>query len=136
MNIPMLLTPKSEVMYIYDTYTVRQALEKMEHHRYSAIPIINAEGAYVGTITEGDLLWGIKNNFHKIDFEELSECSVMDIKRHSDNMPISIAEKIEELFERTLEQNFVPVIDDSNTFIGIVTRRKIMEYIKRQNTQG
>ena len=135
MNIPMLLTPKSEVMYIYDTYTVRQALEKMEHHRYSAIPIINSDGAYVGTITEGDLLWGIKNSFHKIDFDELSECSVMDIKRHSDNQPISIAEKIEELFERALEQNFVPVIDDSNIFIGIVTRRKIMEYIKRQSTQ-
>ena len=60
-NILFFLTPKSEVAYIYEDYTMRQALEKMEYHRYSSIPIINNEGKYVGTITEGDLLWTLKN---------------------------------------------------------------------------
>ena len=32
----------------------------MEHHKYSAIPIISRTGRYIGTLTEGDLLWGIK----------------------------------------------------------------------------
>ena len=60
MNILFFLTPKSEVAFIYDDQTLRQALEIMEHHRYSAVPIINKLGKYIGTITEGDMLWGIK----------------------------------------------------------------------------
>ena len=66
-NILFFLTPKSEVAYIYEDYTMRQALEKMEYHRYSSIPIINKDGKYVGTITEGDLLWTLKNEF-SLDF--------------------------------------------------------------------
>ncbi len=61
MNILFFLTPKEDVAYLYEDYTVRQALEKMEYHKYSSIPIISKEGRYIGTITEGDLLWGLKN---------------------------------------------------------------------------
>ncbi len=129
MNILMLMTPKDEVAYIKDSFTVRQALEKMEYHRYSSIPIINNAGEYVGTITEGDLLWGIKNRVGFKDWKRLEECSVMDIPRHSDNKAIGIGSRVEDLFDTAMEQNFVPVTDDANTFIGIVTRRKIMEYI-------
>lgn len=129
MNILMLLTPKSEVVYIKDTFSVRQALEKMEYHRYSAVPIINSDGGYVGTITEGDLLWGLKNQFMNESWDELNYQSVMEIPRHSDNKPIGIGARVEDLFETAMTQNFVPVIDDSNTFIGIVTRQKIMRYI-------
>ena len=49
------LTPKSDVAYIYDNYSLRQVLEKMEYHKYSCIPVIGVDGKYVGTITEGDL---------------------------------------------------------------------------------
>ena len=63
MNILFFLTPKSDVVYINDDETLRQALEKMEHHRYAAVPVINHQGRYVGTLTEGDLLWGIKNQY-------------------------------------------------------------------------
>lgn len=132
----MLLTPKSEVVYIKDTFSIRQALEKMEYHRYSAVPIINSEGEYVGTITEGDLLWGIKNKFTNVTWDELNCHSVTEIPRHSDNKPIGISERAENLFETAMTQNFVPVIDDSNTFIGIVTRRKIMSYIANKENEG
>ena len=60
MNILFFLTPKSDVAYIYDNYSLRQVLEKMEYHKYSCIPVIGVDGKYVGTITEGDLLWGLK----------------------------------------------------------------------------
>ncbi|MFR3072468.1 MAG: CBS domain-containing protein, partial [Paeniclostridium sp.] len=72
MNILFFITPKSEVAYIYDDYTMRQALEKMEYHRYSAIPIINRSGEYVGTITEGDLLWYLKNDL-KLDLKAIED---------------------------------------------------------------
>lgn len=38
-----------------------EALEQLEQHHYTAIPIIDNEGKYVGTLSEGDLLWKLKN---------------------------------------------------------------------------
>ena len=69
MNVLFFLTPKSKVAYIYDDFTLRQTLEKMEYHRYSAVPLLTREGKYVGTITEGDLLWSIKNKY-SLNFKE------------------------------------------------------------------
>ena len=60
MNIAFFLTPKSEVAYEYTDATMRQVIERMEHHGYTAIPLIDKTGKYVGTLTEGDLLWTLK----------------------------------------------------------------------------
>ena len=57
MNVLFFLKPKASVAYIYDNNTVRQGLEKMKHYGYTAIPVIDHEGRYVGTVTEGDFLW-------------------------------------------------------------------------------
>ena len=56
MNILFFLTPKKEVAYVEETDTLRQVLEKMEYHGYSAIPLLSEDGRYIGTVTEGDLL--------------------------------------------------------------------------------
>ena len=69
MNILFFLTPKSEVAHIYEDDTVRQALDKMEGFRYSTIPLLSKDGTYVGTITEGDLLWGIRKEY-QMNFKE------------------------------------------------------------------
>ena len=123
MNILFFLTPKSEVAYIYEDYTIRQALEKMEYHKYSAIPIISKDGKYVGTITEGDFLWTLKN-----DLKGLEDVPVTDINRKMDNSPVSINADIEDLVIKSLNQNFIPVIDDQDTFIGIIKRRDVIGY--------
>lgn len=124
MNILFFLTPKSEVAYIYEDYTIRQALEKMEYHKYSAIPIISKDGKYVGTITEGDFLWTLKNDLN-LDLKGLEDVPVTDINRKMDNSPVSINADIEDLVIKSLNQNFIPVIDDQDTFIGIIKRSSL-----------
>ena len=130
MNILFFLTPKSEVAYIYEDFTIRQTLEKMEYHRYSSIPILTKDGKYVGTITEGDLLWTLKDLIQKkeISIEDIERMSVMDIPRRKNNTPVPISANMELLISAAITQNFVPVIDDANTFIGMVKRRTIVEY--------
>ncbi|HBE8636127.1 CBS domain-containing protein [Clostridioides difficile] len=127
MNILFFLTPKSEVAYIYEDYTIRQALEKMEYHKYSAIPIISKDGKYFGTITEGDFLWTLKNDLN-LDLKGLEDVPVTDINRKMDNSPVSINADIEDLVIKSLNQNFIPVIDDQDTFIGIIKRRDVIGY--------
>lgn len=127
MNLFYFLTPKAEVAYLYDDFTVRQALEKMEYHRYSSIPILNRKGEYVGTITEGDLLWGIKQEYN-LDLQAAEDLPVMRIPRKRDYRCVSIDTGMEELISAAMHQNFVPVIDAKKSFIGLVKRNSIIQF--------
>ena len=121
------ITPKSEVAYLYEYYSLRQALEKMEHYRYSAIPIIDRNGCYIGTMTEGDFLWYIKDH-NVIDLKETEKIPLKSIKRRWHNEPVNVDCEIEDLILTSMNQNFVPVIDDKKIFIGIIRRKDIIAY--------
>ncbi|MFR8547675.1 MAG: CBS domain-containing protein [Lachnospiraceae bacterium] len=127
MNILFYLVPKSEVMYLFDDYSLRQALEKMEYHRYSSVPIINHAGNYIGTLTEGDILWELKQR-GSLSLREAEEIPIRKFPRKRDNQPVNVNCNIEDLVMTSMNQNFVPVIDDNGIFIGIVTRKSIIEY--------
>ena len=131
MNILFYLVPKSEVMYLYDDYSLRQAMEKMEYHKYSAVPMINRAGNYVGTLTEGDILWELKDR-KLSNLHEAEEIMLRHTNRKRDNEPINVNCNIEDLVMTSMNQNFVPVIDDNGIFIGIVTRKSIIEYCYKQ----
>lgn len=127
MNIMFFLTPKSNVAYIYDDYSLRQALEKMEYHQYSAIPMIDRRGHYVGTLTEGDLLWYIKGEGN-LTLKNAEDTPITAIRRRMDNLPVHVDSNMEDLISKALNQNYVPVIDDKDVFIGIITRKDIIQY--------
>ena len=129
-NILFFLTPKALCAHLYDDYTVRQALEKMESAGYAALPILNRCGEYVGTLTEGDLLWAMRN-MCDLDMKQAEAKKIMDISRRKDNVPVRVTTSMQELVERASYQNFVPVVDDKNAFIGIVTRRAIIKYCQQ-----
>ena len=125
MNVIMLLKPKTTVQYIFEDNTLRQGLEKMRAHSYTAIPVISQDGKYVGTVSEGDFLYYIldqRNNSLKAKEKHL----VRDILREGFNPAVRIDVTMDELLERAMRQNFVPVTDDFETFIGIVTRQDII----------
>ena len=88
MNILFFLKPKSEVAYVYDYGTLRQVLETMEYHKYASIPMLNKAGEYVGTITEGDLLWGIKK-YTNLNLKEAENIFIQDFPRKADYEAVS-----------------------------------------------
>ena len=130
-NILFFLTPKAMCSYVYDDYTIRQALEKMEGAGYAALPILNRRGEYRGTLTEGDLLWGIKNMCY-MDMRQAEAHRIMEISRRKDNVPVRVTTSMQTLVERASSQNFVPVVDDKDAFIGIVTRRSIIKFCQQK----
>lgn len=127
MNLLFFLTPKATCTYLYDDYTMRQALERMENSGYSALPIITRSGQYRGTLTEGDLLWAVKN-LCRDGLRTAEEHNIMEIAHRWDNVPVPVTADMRSLLLKATDQNFVPVVDDKNDFIGIVTRRAIMRY--------
>ena len=127
MNILFFLTPKSCVEYIFEDYTVSQTIKKMEVCKYSEVPVISRDGRYVSTLTEGDLLWFIKDNT-QLGINEISNTRISDIKRKRQTDAVSVEEDMEDLITKAMNQNFVPVVDDKQIFIGIVKRKDIIQY--------
>ncbi|MGK0465879.1 CBS domain-containing protein [Clostridium sp.] len=127
MNIAFFLMPKNEVVYETPSSTMKQALERMEYHRYTAIPLINEKGHYVGTLTEGDLLWKLKNT-PNLSIINTNDILIKDIPRRIYNKPVLINADIEDLIVLAKNQNFVPVVDDKDVFIGIIKRSYIITY--------
>ena len=126
-NILFFLTPKAMCAFIYDDYTIRQAMEKMEVSGYAAIPILNRQGEYRGTLKEGDLLWAMKNMCN-MDMRQAESRRIMEIPRRMDNIPVQVTTSMQDLIERASNQNFVPVVDDYGAFIGLITRKAIIKY--------
>ncbi|MBO5447977.1 MAG: CBS domain-containing protein [Ruminococcus sp.] len=127
MNILKLLKPKACIDYIYDDYTARQALEKMKNNGFTAVPVINRRGEYVKTVSEGDFLRFLLSN-EMYDMRDMERFSVEDVPGRVRMKPVYIYSTVEDLILLSMDQNFVPVIDDRNAFIGIVTRRDILRY--------
>lgn len=131
MNVLMLLKNKSEVAFVYDTNTLRQGIEKMHAHGYSAIPALSKDGTYVGSVSEGDFLWHILE-YRNNDLRVQENYQVSDILRKDFNPAVKIDVSMDELLERSMNQNFIPVVDDRNFFIGIVTRQDIIRSILKE----
>ena len=127
MNALFLLKSKATVALIYDNNTLRQGLEKMRIHGYTAIPVINSQGDYIGSISEGDFLWYMVNE-NTTDIKDLEDTTVINILRPGWNPAVRVDVSMEELLDRAMNQNFVPVVDDRNKFIGIITRKDILSY--------
>lgn len=127
MNILLFLLPKDDVVFEYKDHTLRNLVERMDVHNLTAIPIIDNKGKYVKTISEGDILRYLKNN--NLDLKRSENVKISEIKPKRDVSPVKIDCNSDELCKQALNQNFIPVIDDTGIFIGIVTRAKIINYL-------
>jgi FOG: CBS domain len=134
MNIAFFLLPKQQVMHIPQSATLRQTLERMEHHRYTAVPILDQDGKYVGTVTEGDLLWHMKNN--DLSFDQIHKVKLSEVPLRMSNHPVHVNANIRDLISLVKVQNFVPVIDDLERFIGIVRRSDVIDYCEKNIWAG
>ena len=137
MNIAYFLHPKGQVAFLYDDYTFRQGLEKMKHHGYTAIPVISRNGQYMGTVSEGNFLWKLvqEENEVSLTMKELEQLQVRDILDTSAYPPVRITVTMDELLDNATKQNFIPVVDDSGSFIGIVTRKDIIRYFAKEHAK-
>lgn len=137
MNILFFIKPKVEITYIEDSDTLRQAMEKMEKHQYTSIPILSRSGTYIGTMTEGDILWYSKNSLD-FNLKAAEQILVTEIPRRADYQPVKANSNMEDIISRAMNQNFVPVTDDTGHFIGIITRKDIIGFaydlLKKERT--
>jgi CBS domain-containing protein len=127
MNVLFFLIPKSKISYLEENDTLRQALEKVRTSGFTNLPVIKENGEFAFALSEGDIMFKILelNTFDIRDFEQVK---IKDIPRRREFKTISIDNNMEDLVQIVLEQNYVPVVDDRNIFIGLITRHDILKY--------
>lgn len=131
MNIAHFLTPKLFVATLYEDSTIRQGLEKMRFYNYTAVPVTTRENIYVGTVSEGDFLWYLMEKADSqdgISLRNMEDLLLRDILKPDRYPPVPITVSVEELLAQAMNRNFIPVVDGRGAFIGIVTRKAIMQY--------
>lgn len=138
MNIAFFLKPKSEITFLYSDAPLAEALGIMRDNGYSSVPVIDREGRYVSTASEGDFLYALAQtdgSHLRLAPERAAESKcVRDLLRRDRNPSCHIDMPVESLLLRTTEQNFVPVVDDRDIFIGIVTRRNVLNYFLNERS--
>ena len=128
MNILRFLVPKSSVEYISCDATVRQAYEKMRYHSYVAMPVLDGDGIYVGTLRKDDVYryFSEKGSF---DFRSAERDGISSILDKEYSRPLYHSCNIVDMIESVKEHNFVPIVDDRGCFIGIILRRDVLDFL-------
>lgn len=130
-SIVPLLTPKSNTFYLNEKATVRQTLETFDANKYTVVPLLDENGHYLGTISEGDILRFIKNQ-HNFNVSIAENFLIKDIDFYRPYKSVMISSTLLEVYALLLEQNFVPVVDDKGVFIGIIKRKEVLMYLFNQ----
>lgn len=131
MNVLFFLKPKNTITYIYDDFTLRQALEEIKNSGFTSLPVINREGEFVYTISADDILFDIlsRDSFSMLSSENIK---IDNVRKRRIFNTISVNNDIEDLIAISLKQNYIPVVDDRNKFIGIITRQDIIKHFYSQ----
>jgi len=132
-EIKSFLLPKEKVSYLTTSASMKEAMDRLEACHYTAIPVIDHEEKYVGTLSEGDLLWKLKCT-PGLTFDNMDGVPVTDIKKRIYNECVAINAHMEDMLTLAADQNFVPVVDGDRVFLGIIRRKDIIEYYTRNIT--
>lgn len=127
MNALSFLKHKSDVVFLYEDYSLKRAMDEFRVSGYTALPILTREGIYVGTVTEGDFLRFLLR-YDLIDMSETEQIELRDLPRRMNTLPVLVDARMDDLMQRALNQNFVPMVDGRGAFMGIVTRKSILQY--------
>lgn len=127
-NILKYLTPKSSVACLNSEMTIRQGIEKFRAHGYTCVPVLNDDGSYYGVISEGDFLWNIVKD-NDISIQQLEDKKIKDmVHKVVPSCKMNIG--MDEVIKLITNYNFVPIVDDRNILMGIITRKSIINYLQ------
>ena len=130
MNLAFFLKPKSMVTYLYDDCSLQRGLNRLRGSGYAALPVLSRDGKYQGVVSEGDFLWYLADGEHRPT--ALRDAKLRDILHTDRARPMPVTTSMDDLLLCAMEQNFVPVIDDVGSFIGIVGRSDIIGYFVKR----
>lgn len=121
--------------------TVRQAVAVMAAHRVTALPVLDAQGALVGVLSEGDLVQHVIREdprAHERPVRDDREPTPLVADVMSDH-PIVVrpAADVASAARLMVSRGFksLPVVDDSGLLIGVLSRSDVVRAVARTDDE-
>lgn len=128
MNIAAIMIPKISTVFFHENDTIRQGLERFRVHGYTAVPVLNDQEQYIGSVTEGDFLRHLLS-VQTTSLYVLEQSRIESIVRGDFCPALSIDASLKQVISAALNQNFIPIVDSRNILCGILTRRIVIKYL-------
>lgn len=128
MNIAAIMIPKISTVFFHENDTIRQGLERFRVHGYTAVPVLNDQEQYIGSVTEGDFLRHLLS-VQTTSLYVLEQSRIESIVRKDFCPALSIDASLKQVISAALNQNFIPIVDSRNILCGILTRRIVIKYL-------
>lgn len=120
------LIPETDLAIVIDTHNIDHVRLLLGHNGYSRVPVITKEKRYVGTISLSDLMSYQEKNFltdwemSRIDVGEMANTIIEGVLTTS---------SLTEIMHKLVEYPFLPVVNNDERFVGIITRKSILKAI-------
>ncbi len=121
---------KDKVAYLYSDCPVEEAMKLFTESGYGSVPVIEDNGIYAGIVCDKDFLKCYTSDDLR---KNISTLKLKDIITNKRSYAINVYTKIDDVLLLSMHQNFLPVIDDEGIFIGIITRKAIIEFLTEKN---
>lgn len=132
MNALKLMLAKDKVKFLQGDCPLDEAMRLFTQNGYSAVPVVDGDDTYLGTVCDKDFL----RCYAEGDFEErMGGMTLREILDRDWNPPINVYTNVDDVLLLSMNQNFLPVIDDDGIFIGIITRKAIISFLSEQNRE-
>ena len=120
------LTPAENLAVLIDTHNADHAILLLSQMTYSRVPVVTDQKKFVGTISLTDIL--SYQMQHEIPDEEFMTTDIVHMAK-KDDLTDGPDFTLTEVLHKLVDESFLPVVDQENTFQGIITRKSILKAV-------
>ncbi|WP_291453754.1 cyclic-di-AMP-binding protein CbpB [Abiotrophia sp. HMSC24B09] len=119
------MIPADNVANVIDQHTLSTGLLILTQSNYTMIPVLSAESKLMGVISMSMIIKAVMT-VDAIEMERLDELKVRDVML---SQPVRVQSNchLADVLNYLIDQNFVCVVDGDNRFLGIITRKNVMQ---------
>ena len=129
MQIEEFIIPSEKVAHVQVGNSAEHALLVLTKTGYSSIPVLDFKYRLMGLVSTQMITDSILGLEH-IEYERLPDLKV-DVVMESAVPKIHISEKFRKGLDLLINHPFLCVVDDEDTFLGILTRRVVLKQLKK-----
>ncbi len=125
-NQDNLVIPAENVATVLYTHGLEHALLVLSKVGYNQIPVLDHEDRFIGVIGLSDVvnkMMGLTG----LDVSALENLTVADVMEV--NIPCITHNDVEEILHQLVNRPFLPQVDETGVFTGIVTRKEILKSV-------
>jgi len=129
-EIGSLIVPVENVITIKSNWNLEKALSKLMESGWSSVPVLNEENEVAGVISKSEILEYARMEKvpYYLDFRRkfVHDAMKQNIPMLSDDTILRYG------IELLVDWPYLPIINHDRKFIGILTRRSILDYLLKE----